>query len=77
MVTLGVGDLGKATEFYKAVLGTSPNTSYEGITFMELPGTWLALYPLEKLAQDISPELPVDRSGFSGVTFSHNAPSKD
>jgi len=77
MLTLGVADLGKATEFYKAVLGTPPNTSSDGITFIELPGTWIALYPFEKLAEDISPEVPVTRSGFGGVTLAHNARSKD
>ena len=77
ILTLGVADLSKATEFYEAVLGTPPNTSFDGITFIELPGTWISLYPLEKLAEDISPEVPVVRSGFSGVTLAHNAHSKD
>lgn len=44
ILTLGVGDLSKATDFYKAVLGTPPNIS-DGITFIELPGIWIALYP--------------------------------
>lgn len=43
ILTLGVDDLGKATEFYDAVLGTRANTSSVGITFIELPGTWIAL----------------------------------
>lgn len=77
IVTLGVADLARATEFYEAVLGTPPNTSSDGITFIELPGTWIALYPLEKLAEDISYEVPIVRSGFSGVTLAHNARSKD
>ena len=77
LLTLGVADLVKATEFYEAVLGTPPNTSFDGVTFIELPGTWIALYPLEKLAEDISPEVPIIRSGFSGVTLAHNARSKD
>ena len=77
ILTLGVADLSKATEFYKAVLGTPPNTSSDGITFIELPGTWLALYPFEKLAEDISPEVPTTHCGFSGVTLAHNARSKD
>ena len=77
ILTLGVANLSKATEFYEAVLGTPPNTSSDGITFIELPGTWISLYPLEKLAEDISPEVPVVRSGFSGVTLAHNACSKD
>ncbi len=77
LLTLGVADLVKATDFYDAVLGTPPNTSSDGITFIELQGTWIALYPLEKLAEDISPDVPIIRSGFSGVTLAHNARSKD
>ena len=77
MITFGVSDLNKATKFYEAVLGTHPNTSYDGVTFIELPGTWISLYPLERLAEDISIEIPAIRSGFSGVTLAHNARSKD
>lgn len=77
MLTLGVADLNKATAFYEAVLGTPPNTSYDGVTFIELPGTWISLYPLENLAKDISPEIPATRSGFSGITLAHNAHSRD
>jgi catechol 2,3-dioxygenase-like lactoylglutathione lyase family enzyme len=77
VLTLGVEDLNKATKFYEAVLGTPPNSSYEGVTFIELPGTWLALYPFERLAKDISPEVPVTRNAFGGITLAHNARSKD
>lgn len=77
MLTLGVADLNKATKFYENVLGMPPNLSYEGVTFIELPGTWLALYPIENLAKDISPEVSITRSGFSGITLAHNAHSKD
>lgn len=77
VVTLGVADLPKATAFYRAVLDTPPNLSYAGVTFIELPGTWLALYPLENLAKDISSELAVAGSGFTGITLAHNARSKD
>lgn len=77
VLTLGVSDLSRATKFYEAVLGTPPNTAYEGVAFFELPGTWISLYPLEKLAEDISPEVPVAPGGFSGVTLAHNARGKD
>jgi catechol 2,3-dioxygenase-like lactoylglutathione lyase family enzyme len=77
VVTLGVADLRRATEFYGSVLGTPPNTSYKGVTFIELPGTWISLFPLENLAKDISPELSSSRSGFSGITLAHNARSKE
>jgi catechol 2,3-dioxygenase-like lactoylglutathione lyase family enzyme len=77
VITLGVADLSKATEFYETVLGIPPNRSNDGITFIELPGAWIALFPLENLAKDISPEVPTTRSGFSGITLAHNANSKD
>jgi catechol 2,3-dioxygenase-like lactoylglutathione lyase family enzyme len=77
LLTLGVSDLKMATKFYETVLDTPPNTSYNGVTFIELPGTWISLYPLEKLAEDISPEVPATRHGFSGFTLAHNARSKN
>jgi uncharacterized protein len=77
MISLGVNDLPKATEFYRQVLNTLPNTSSDAITFIELPGAWLTLYPLDKLAEDISPEVPTTRNAFSGITLAHNAQSKD
>jgi len=77
LVTLGVADLDQATRFYAAVLGTRPNTSNTGITFIELPGTWLSLYPLEELARDVSLQAPAMRSGFSGFTLAFNARSRD
>ena len=77
VVTLGVADLSKATKFYEDVLGTPPNTSYEGVIFIELPGTWLSLYPLENLAKDISAEVSGSRKGFAGITLAHNARSRE
>ncbi len=77
MLTLGVADLNKATEFYESVLATPPNRSYDGITFIELPGTWISLYPLDHLAKDISPEITVNCNGFGGITIAHNARSKE
>ncbi len=77
VITLGVTDLVRATGFYQAVFGISPNSDYEGVSFFELPGVWLALYPVDKLAADISPQLSPERSGFSGITLAYNARSQD
>lgn len=77
MISLGVKDLPRATEFYARVLETAPDTSSDAITFIALPGSWLALYPFEKLAEDISPDVPKTSGGFSGVTLAHNARSRD
>jgi len=77
VITLGVTELAKATRFYETIFGISPNPEYEGISFFELPGVWLTLYPVEKLAEDISPQLSPTRSGFSGITLAYNVRSRD
>lgn len=77
IITLGVSDLAKSTRFYEAIFGIHPNSNYEGISFFELPGTWLTLYPIDKLAEDISPQLSATRGSFSGITLAYNAQSKE
>jgi catechol 2,3-dioxygenase-like lactoylglutathione lyase family enzyme len=77
VITLGVTDLAKAARFYETIFGISPNSEYEGVSFFELPGVWLTLYPVEKLAEDISPQLSPNRSGFCGITLAYNARSRD
>jgi catechol 2,3-dioxygenase-like lactoylglutathione lyase family enzyme len=77
VITLGVADLAKATAFYERVLVTAPNTANEGVTFFELPGTWISLYPLSHLAKDIAPDVVISSGGFSGVTLAYNARSKE
>ena len=76
VITLGVRNLATATEFYKAVLSTTPNTDNEGVTFIELPGVWLSLFPIEELAKDMACNISPVRNGFSGITLAHNARSK-
>lgn len=77
VLTLGVSDLNKATRFYESVLGTPPNKTYDGVTFIALPGCWISLYPIEKLAEDISSGISPVRRGFSGFTIAHNARSRE
>src|SRR4030042_3344347 len=77
VITLGVTDLAKAARFYATIFGISPNSEYEGVSFFELPGVVLTLYPVEKLAEDLSPQLSPHRSGFSGITLAYNARSRD
>jgi hypothetical protein len=77
VITLGVTDLAKATGFYETIFGIRPLSEFEGISFFELPGAWLTLYPVDQLAADISPQLSPNRSGFSGITLAYNARSKD
>lgn len=76
VITLGVRNVAAATEFYRAVLHVKPNTAYEGVSFIELPGAWLSLYPIEHLARDIDAAITPVRSGFTGITLAHNVRSK-
>ncbi len=76
IVTLGVNSLQQSKAFYKNALGWEPaNGSDENIVFFNHSGIILALYPLDKLAED--PQIPADRSGFSGVTLAINQDSKE
>ena len=56
VITLGVSDLARSTAFYREIFSTPPNTENDGVTFFQLPGAWLSLYPLDKLAEDIGLE---------------------
>lgn len=77
IITLGVKDLESAYRFYHEGLGFPTNSKPEdGIIFFQTAGTRLALYPLEKLAEDISPELSVEKPIFPGITLAHNTRQK-
>ena len=72
LITLGVGDLEKAVNFYEKGLGWKKSSgSTENLVLFPLGGIGLALYPRRLLAEDAT----VDESGcgFSGVTLSYNA----
>lgn len=78
VITLGVSDLARSTNFYREIFTTPPITEHEGVTFFPLPGVWLSLYPLDKLAEDIGAELQLPAPGsFRGFTLAYNARSKE
>jgi len=78
IITLGVADLPRSIRFYRDGLGF-PTAAKEDaeIAFFKTNGTRLALYPLEKLAEDISPDVAVSRNGFGGITLAHNVRKKE
>jgi hypothetical protein len=79
IIALGVKDFNRALQFYRDGLGF-PTKAKEGdaIAFFQTSGTRLALYPLDRLAEDISPTVkPAVPGNFSGITIAHNARSKD
>lgn len=78
IITLGVRDLEQSYKFYHQGLGFPTNWQPEqGIIFFQTSGVCLALYPHEKLAEDIEPNFPKERSRFSGITLAHNTRTKD
>ena len=75
IITLGVSDLKKATEFYASKFGWKKSgSSNENITFFPLNGVLLALYGNNELAEDatVNPE----GNGFKGFTLAYNARSE-
>lgn len=76
MVSLGVTDLAAAIEFYQNGLELPRLEPYsDEIAFFKLNGSWLGLYPWDKLAEDATVEAKGD--GFRGVTLAHNVDSKE
>lgn len=77
IITLGVRDFARSLAFYRDGLGFPTHNFKDGedIVFFKLEGSWLALYPRDKLAEDAT--VPGDGKGFSGITLAHNEPSPD
>ena len=76
MITLGVQNLRTSVEFYHHGLGfplRKPGS--DDIAFFDLNGTWLGLYPRDKLAEDVT--VSPEGTGFRGVTLAHNVTSKE
>jgi len=69
-VTLGVGDLERATAFYRDVLRLPQKETPPGVSFFEMGRTWLALYPRDLLAADAG--VSAAGSGFPGFALAHN-----
>ena len=78
IITLGVSDLERSYNFYRNGLGLPTSRKPEsGIIFFQTGGVCLALYPLDKLAEDVSPTRSSERGPFTGITLAHNTKSKD
>lgn len=76
IVTLGVKNLQKSRTFYQTALNwKATKESDDNIVFFNQSGIVVALYPLDKLAEDA--EVSAIRSGFSGVTLAINLDSKN
>jgi catechol 2,3-dioxygenase-like lactoylglutathione lyase family enzyme len=78
LITLGVADLERSLRFYRDGLGLPTTWSTDkGVMFFRTAGTCLALYPYDKLAEDVSPAFLVPKTKFAGITLAHNVRTKD
>ncbi len=79
IITLGVADMPRAIRFYRDGLGFPTSAKDDaGIAFFQTSGTILALYPRDKLAEDVAPGLPSEPPPvFSGFTIAHNTRTKE
>jgi predicted lactoylglutathione lyase len=74
LITLGVADIGRATRFYEALGWRRAAESLEEITFFQLAGQVLALYPREMMAEDLG-RAPGDGPG--SVALAQNVAERD
>jgi len=70
LITLGVANLSRSTEFYESLGWRRSMQKAEGVVFFQTGSMALALYPSEDLAKDanVAPE----GHGFSGVALAYN-----
>lgn len=76
IITLGVANVDRSINFYRDGLGFRTTAKAgDPIAFFVTGGTRLAVYPLERLAEDIGPAIQPIR-GFGGITLAHNVRQK-
>ena len=75
IITLGVADVPRSTRFYRDGLGFETARADESYAVFKTSGTRLALFPLDKLAEDVAPGL-APAKGFGGITLAHNVRTK-
>ena len=76
VVTIGARDLPALRRFYLALGWAEQPISDDGYAAFILGGAMLALYPLDRLAEEAAPGQPPP-SGWSGITLACNVDSKD
>jgi uncharacterized protein len=73
MITLGVEDLARANAYYEALGWRRAAESQEGVTFFQLLGQALALYPLSAMEADLRRRLGPP----GAVTLAQNLGSRE
>jgi predicted lactoylglutathione lyase len=75
LVTLGVSDLPKSTDFYAALGFRRKARGAKGVAFFEAGGVILSLWPTSELAKDA--EITIGENGFRAVTLAWNCASTE
>src|SRR2546422_4533803 len=75
LITLGVADLKRSSEFYERLGWRRSMAKAEGVVFFQAGGMALALYPRDELAKDA--EIAPDGHGFCGISLAYNARSRE
>ncbi len=70
IITLGVSDLKRSTEFYERLGWRRSMAKAQGIVFFQAGGMALALYPRNELAKDAN--VPSEGRGFNGISLAYN-----
>ena len=71
IITLGVADLERSSEFYERLGWRRSMAKSEGIVFFQTGGMALALFPRHELAKDA--KTAPEGDGFKGFSLAHNA----
>jgi catechol 2,3-dioxygenase-like lactoylglutathione lyase family enzyme len=74
VVTLGVGDLQRAREFYESIGWQSGAGPGDDVVFFQAGGMIVALWDRAKLAEDTGVD---DAGGWGGVTLAYNTRSPE
>jgi len=74
IITLGVSDLERSSEFYERLGWRRSMAKAEGVVFFQAGGIALALYPRNDLAKDAN--VSSEGRGFNGISLAHNTRSR-
>lgn len=78
IITLGVSDLNASVAFYRDGLGWPTNFEPEhGIAFFKTAGTVFALYPIDKMAEELPDPDFKPAPGSCGIVTAHNVHTRE
>lgn len=78
IITLGVSSLPESIGFYRDGLGFETEAEDNAdIAFFKTMGTRFALYPFDKLVEDINPGMKASKPAFTGITLAHNTRKRE